>query len=152
MEKEPIVLGVLDKVLIPIIIAAITYIIAKKQITNSSITQFRQKWIDDLRNCISIYIAKAEMISMLDLNDDEQYFKHFKELSQMQNKIALMLNPLEKDHNQLIEITEEIRELIHDEDVDDEELEKRLDKKIAVLLDVSKIVLKKEWNVIKKGK
>ena len=152
MEKEPLLLAILDRLCIPIIVAVITYVIAKKQIVNSGVTQFRQKWIDDLRNSISIFIAQAEMISMLDFDDDKQYFENFQDLSQMQNKIELMLNPLEEDHNQLIEIANKIREIIHDENIDDDELEEVLNKKIDELLDISKAVLKKEWIVIKQGR
>lgn len=151
MNIDPKVWDVFEKACVPVIVAVITYVITKKQATNTIVIQSRQKWIDDLRNCISLYIAKAEMISMLEL-DDDQYFDHFTELSQTQNKIALMLNPYEKEHNGVIIIMEEIRELIHEEDIDEDELEKSLDKKIVDLLKVAQGVLKNEWSIIKTGK
>jgi len=120
----------LGKICIPLIIGYITYIIAKKQITSTGVTQFRQKWIDNLRDAISLYIAKAEMISMLDFDDDEKYFEHFKELSQMQYKIELMLNSSEKDHNEVIEYVGNIRDLIHDEEIHEDELDERLNELI----------------------
>jgi hypothetical protein len=151
MNIDPKVWDVFEKACVPVIVAVITYVITKKQATNTIVIQSRQKWIDDLRNCISLYIAKAEMISMLEL-DDDQYFDHFTELSQTQNKIALMLNTYEKEHNGVIIIMEEIRELIHEEDIDEDELEKSLDKKIVDLLKVAQGVLKNEWSIIKTGK
>lgn len=54
-----------------------------------------------MREAISLFIAKAEMIAMLNLDDDENYFEHYKELSTT-NKIELMLNPDEKGHNKII--------------------------------------------------
>lgn len=146
------VLDLLGKVCIPIIIGVITFIVAKKQITNAGVTQFRQKWIDNLRDAISIYIAKAEMISMLDFDDDKTYFEHFKELSQMQYKIELMLNSSESDHADIVEIIGEIRDIIHDEDINEDELENNLGELILELVEVSKRVLKREWSIVKKGK
>ena len=131
----------------------VTYIVSKQNRWNAGVTQFRQKWIDNLRDSISLYIAKAEMISMLDLDDDEKYYTHFEDLSRMQNKVELLLNPNENDHNNLIAKMEEIRELIHDENEEDLDLfEKLVDNKIKELLIISKAVLKKEWNVVKNGK
>jgi len=65
------ILDILGKICIPLFIVLITFVIARKQIINTGVTQFRQKWIDNLRDAISLYIAKAEMISILDLDDEE---------------------------------------------------------------------------------
>lgn len=138
------------KVLIPLIIGWVSYKIARRQISNSGVTQFRQKWIDNVRDAISVFIAKAEVISMLDYDEDEAYFEHFKELSQMQHKIELFLNPQEEDHNEIVELLNDIREIIHEETID-EKLEDKMYDKIQKLLNVSKRVLKREWNVVKKG-
>jgi hypothetical protein len=128
-------------------------IIAEKQIISSSITQFRQKWIDNLRDAISLFAAKAEMIAMLEPDEDEQYIAHFKELSMMEYKIQLMLNLEEKDHEELITLVEDIRELIHDEEsYEDDAFDEILDEGIAELLEVSAKVLKREWNVVKQGR
>lgn len=146
------VFNLISQILIPVLVAIITYIIAKKQITNAGVTQFRQNWIDNLREAISAYIAKAEMISMLDYDDDENYFEHFKDLSRMQYKIELLLNPNEDDHKEVVNLISDIRDVIHEEDIEDDKLDKRIDDLIDRLLDVSKNVLKREWNVVKKGK
>lgn len=142
----------ISTIVIPLFVIGITFLIAKRQILNTGVTQFRQQWIDNLRESISIFIAKAEMISMLDLDDDDGYLEHFKELSQTHHKIELMLNPEEDDHNKIIEKLDEIRELIHDEEIGEDELEEKLDNVIVELLEVSKRTLKREWNVVKKGK
>lgn len=130
----------------------VTYVIAQKQIKNTGVTQFRQKWIDDLRDSISIYIAKAEVIAMLDFDNDELYFSHSKELFQMQYKIELMLNPFEIDHNKINDAIEDIRSIIHDRELKHDDATEILDKNISKLLKVSKEVLKKEWKVVKDGK
>ena len=151
MEKINLA-DILSNICIPLIIGWITFIIAKRQIRGSGVTQFRQQWINDLRESISLFITKAELISMLDLDDDETYFDCFEELSQTQNKIELMLNPEEDDHNEVIAILDNMRELAHDEKLREDKLEARMNKEIEKLLAVSKRVLKREWNVVKKGR
>jgi hypothetical protein len=151
MDQSEII-TVVSSVLIPLIIGTVTFLIAKKQIINTGITQFRQRWIDELRNSISIYISKAEMIAMLEYDEEELYFEYFEELSQMHSKIELMLNPNEAEHNSLLGCISKIRDLIHKEGIKVEKLEKNLDKAIGQLLIISKTVLKKEWEVVKGGK
>jgi len=144
--------GIAINASISVIAVIVTYIVAKQNRWNTGVTQFRQKWIDNLRDAISLFIAKAEMISMLDL-DDEAYYDHYEELSQMHTKVELLLNPIEDDHNELVEKMNEIRELIHDEITEDaDEFENMVDNKVKELLIISKRVLKKEWIVVKTGK
>jgi len=155
LESANIKLDLIDllgKICIPVIIGYITFAVAKKQITNAGVTQFRQKWIENLRDSLSIFIAKAEMISMLDFDEDEEYFEHFKELSQMQHKVELLLNPTETDHNEIVALIGDIRELVHDKEIQEDELDTIMDEKIEGLMEVSKRVMKREWNVVKKGR
>jgi len=155
ITNEPInwtaITDVLEKVLIPVIIGYITYQISKKQIINAGITQFRQRWIDELREAVTLYIAKAEMIAMLEFGDNEKYSEHFQQLVQMQYQIELMLNPGEEDHNKINIITTNIRNVVHDEHIDNNTLDRLLTHKIDQLLKATKVVLKKEWAVVKKG-
>lgn len=142
------IIDLLGKICIPVIIGAITFIIAKRQITNAGVTQFRQKWIDNLRDSISKYVAQAETISMLELNDDISYFREFKELAQTQHKIELMLNREESDHSEIIGHISDIRDLIHENKIDQD----KFNEMIKALIGVSQDVLKREWKVVKKGK
>lgn len=50
------VVDLLGKICIPLVIGFISYFIAKKNINATGITQFRQKWIDTLRESI-VYSA-----------------------------------------------------------------------------------------------
>jgi len=144
--------GIAINALVAIIAVTVTYIAGKRNRWNSGVTQFRQEWINDLRQAISLFIAKAEVISMLDLDDDE-YYEHYQELSESNNMVELLLNPNEDQHNELISKMDEIRELIHDETYNDpDKFEKKVDKKVMELLEISKAVLKTEWNVVKRGK
>jgi hypothetical protein len=146
------IVDLLGKICIPLIIGWITFVIAKRNIINTGVTQFRQQWIDNLRNSISVFIAKAEVISLMDFEEDEPYTEQFEELCQMQYKIELLLNPLEDNHNEIISLLESIREIIHDEKISDARMDKELSRNIDDLLDITKTVLKEEWNIVKKGK
>ena len=144
--------GVIINAMVSALAIFVTYIVAKQNRWNTGVTQFRQQWINNLRDAISLFIAKAELISMLDL-DDNAYYAHFEELSQMNSKIELLLNPTEDDHNELVDKMGEIRELIHSEITEDfEEFEDMVENNVQELLEISKRVLKKEWNVVKQGK
>jgi peptidoglycan hydrolase CwlO-like protein len=136
---------IFSSILIPIIIGFITYIIAKKQITNTGITQFRQQWINSLRDTLSNFISLAEYTNVQ--QDQEKIKEAFKEITAAEFKIELLLNPLEEDHKKLTEKMREIRDLIYYPQDND-----TLDFHIAELLDISKKVLKREWNVVKTGR
>ncbi|ESU28726.1 hypothetical protein FLJC2902T_13190 [Flavobacterium limnosediminis JC2902] len=140
-----IVITILTSILIPIIIGFITYIIAKKQIINTGVTQFRQQWINSLRDTISVFISRAEYTSIQE--NQEKIKEAFREIVEAEFKIELLLNPSEEDHNKLVEKMREIRDLIYfvpDNDT--------LDIHIEELLAITKKVLKREWNVVKSGK
>jgi hypothetical protein len=62
--------GIAINAFISVTAVIVTYIVAKQNRWNTGVTQFRQRWIDNLRDAISLFIAKAEMIYMLDLDDD----------------------------------------------------------------------------------
>ena len=140
-----IISSILSSILIPIIIGFITYIIAKKQIINTGVTQFRQQWINSLRDTLSTFISLAEYTNVIE--NKIKIKEAFREITAAEFKIELLLNPLEEDHNKLIEKMRKIRDLIYffpDNDT--------LDTHIDELLEISKKILKREWNVVKKGK
>lgn len=148
-------LNLIEKIIIPVIIpialAFFSFHIAKQQIINAGVTQFRQQWIEDLRESVSTFIAKAELIAMTDLEDDQNYMEHIQELSESQNRIELMLNPLEDEHNKIVEGLVAIRALIHDSKISDKKLAERLDANTVTLLSATKRVLKSEWLRVKKA-
>lgn len=140
-------LDLVDKLGIAIIVAIVSYYLAKRQLNNTNILQYRQKWIDDFRDGISLFISEAERISMLEM-DDDRYFDYFKDFSQAQNNIELMLDIENELHNGVSEVMDEIRGIIHERKIDEEKLNSEID----VLLDTSKAVLKGQFSLIKRGK
>ncbi len=141
----------LGTILIPVLVSYITYLIAKKQITNAGVTQFRQQWIENLRNSISDYISKAEFLLLeikTNQRNDQYLIDIYQELLKLRYKIDLMLNPLEDDHKKIIDYLVKIRNGIYDKNV----TVFALQTEISQLNEFTKKVLKMEWNVVKSGK
>lgn len=128
-------------------------VIAKKQITNAGVTQFRQQWIDNLRNSVSDYLSAVDGIIFYSVyvnhHFDIKQSDLIKDLKMKQYKVLLLINPLEKDHIQLVELINEISKLIETPDAGNQKLIKT---KIENLVNDMQKVLKKEWEVVKKGK
>jgi predicted RNA-binding protein with EMAP domain len=139
-------ISLIGTILIPIIIGFITYIIAKKQITNTGITQFRQQWINSLRDTLSLFIARVEYTIIQE--DNIKIKEAFHEMVEAKFKAEMLLNPNEDDHNALVKKMQEIRHMVYE----DESVENKIDDEVEKLLTISKRVLKREWNVVKKGK
>jgi hypothetical protein len=103
--------------------------------------------MEDFRSTVSLFIAKAETVSIIDLDDDESYMKHFQEFVQTQMKIELLLDYENDDHNQFISKLEELRDIIHKKNVNN----KKMQECINEILEAAKDALYDEWMIIKKG-
>jgi len=106
-------LDLLGKLCIPLVIAFVSYLLAKRQLNSSNVNQFRQRWMEDFRSTVSLFIAKAETVSIIDLDDSESYMKHFQEFVQTQMKIELLLNYEDDDHSKFVKKLNELRGIIH---------------------------------------
>jgi len=147
MVIQNYIIEMLRYLLIPLVIAFVSYYLAKRQLNSSNINLFRQRWMEDLRSNVSLFIAKAETISIIDLDDDEAYMKHFQELVQTQMKVELLLDSEEEDHNKLIEEMDKLRDLIHEKEINDEKVQ----DSIYHILESTKDALYNEWMIIKKA-
>lgn len=145
-EVYTIIEKIVVPAIIPIAISFLTYRIAKNQIINSGVTQFRQQWINHLRSALSQFISRAEYIFIAE-EDGEHVNIAYREMVEAQYQIELMLNPNENDHNDLIELLEDLRSGLYDGKL----TESQFDECLIDLLACSKIVLKREWVVVKKG-
>jgi len=78
----------------------------------------------------------------------ERVSTRFADMCQAQFKVELLLNPNETDHGEIVDKMREIRMLVFLKEDHSEQIDILIDE----LLSVSKKVLKREWNVVKKGK
>ena len=78
--------------------------VANRQIKASVLAANRQQWINTLRNELCEYIAMVFAFSLRSAASkewSEDYANTLKELSRIESKIVLLLNPTESDHAEL---------------------------------------------------
>lgn len=149
-----IALGAIAAAFITGAFSFVNLIIAKDQKTS----EFRQEWIDRLRDDISAFTSKVEYVSAM-YNFHQRHPKvdyetfansispNLMEIANTHHRIKLRLNP--KEHEVLIRLVSEINETFRDftaiSDFD------RVETRITNLIQESQIVLKREWKRVKRG-
>lgn len=136
-----------------------SYFISRQQIKATVLSGNRQQWINTLRDCIADFQTKAKIaIVEADLANHEQtsaaansgnHDEAMKTMHLLVNKIALLINPREQDHSELISRLNDL--LVHciEGDPGDREKERILQTSITT---IGQEILKREWERVKKGK
>lgn len=123
-------------------------------------TEFRQAWIDKLRDDVAEFLAYHSLMSYQirindtkkenDLEFQKNTFSLLKEeiakIERVYSSILLRLNP--KEHGQIIEKLKEIQEMYGRKGILDADL---MDNHEKELLSLFQVVLKKEWERVKSG-
>ena len=128
----------------------VTFKIAKRQI----VSPIRQKWIDELREIISEYLSQCEQLlvfgedALLNTNGiDNEKQKIYTRLLYLEQKLKLMLNPKEQEHNDLLNIisiiTDEINHGVSNIII--------FGNNIKSATTISQKILKIEWQRVKNG-
>lgn len=154
-----IALGAIAAAFITGAFSFVNLIIAKDQKTS----EFRQDWIDRLREDITAFTSHVEFLSSLyqftlqnnpaclESPQAEEFVKtiypNLREIANMHHRVKLRLNP--KEHKRLIELVTEINGLFSD--IKAISHLERVDGLIANLIDESHLVLKSEWKRVKRG-
>ncbi|MHB8058417.1 MAG: hypothetical protein ACYDHC_11055 [Desulfuromonadaceae bacterium] len=129
------------------------------------ISPMRQVWINNLRDAIADFLATAE-------KSDFQYYKHgetdlnkrkarqkiWERLSHIEAKITLMINPDESDHLELLAAITGLmcwsgdNELSYEKMTEQDEGElSNFEKRRQTIVNISRKILKEEWEVVKAG-
>ena len=129
---------------------------AKRQIFASVVSASRQNWINALRDAISEFQAIATGITIhriLEQKSEKTLAVEIQQMSQLRYKIELLFNPSEVDHQQLIEHIKTLLTvtmgLTHANDDKQREAFAKTNKQLTKQ---AQAILKREWNVVKKGK
>ena len=126
----------------------VTFEVARRQI----ISPIRQKWIDDLRELMSEFLSECERAIVIGeglglLNTENSDEALFKKLLYLERKLALMLNPREEDHVELVRlvrsITEEVQHGVGDF--------LQFGLRVADTSSLCQRILKAEWVRVKNG-
>lgn len=144
----------LGAVLAALITGALTYaglILAKEQ----KVSEFRQAWVDALRQDIADTYAAMSSLADLDRRHkavDEQYAVAARGIFDVANRatarIRLRLNPNEESSKQLLAVLDAIEQHLNASFNHDDDLLVRLERQ---LLATGGAVLKDEWEIVKLG-
>lgn len=159
MQLPDAALGATIAALISAVVVYITTVLAKEQKTS----EFRQVWIDGLRNDIAEYLAKAVTVNSVarvhtGVSEQEklklvlEVLSHVQDAQLCEYRIALRLNPLEhgKLLSKLNSFQDDLQALTH-RNLTIEQLASQKALLINSLLDESQQVLKMEWRRVKRG-
>ncbi len=134
--------------------------IANLQFKTNVLSVNRHKWIETLRDLVSILTAQlltaATVRHALDepaglvIARDPELFGRVEGLIRTAAKIELMLNPLEEDHQNLNRLMQEAIDQLRTSSppVDVEERVQRISREI---IQVAQGILKQEWGRVKSG-
>ena len=148
------------KIIVAIIAVFVSFIgllISKEQKTS----EFRQAWINTIREDISKLIGQINSVSKLVIINktsvEEEKSKTSNdvilgsvEMRELQSKIELLINPKEKEHIELIALIDNIIQELKDYD-HIFEYQKKHENNIKKLTTLSQDILKKEWDRVKDG-
>lgn len=130
-----------------------SYFIAKKQINATVISANRQQWINTLRDCVSELLSLITPIAIYSRDDmwsKNEKLEKFNRAMLLRSKIKLLINPNENDHNELVNLIEIIFSRLGKEQ--SSENDKAIGQLQISITSQSQIILKKEWERVKKGK
>jgi len=136
----------------------VSFLIAKQQFKATVISANRQQWINNLRDCIADFQTKAKIAfveTCLALNKEtavaanvKNHDEALKGMRFLVNKVALLLNPNETDHSELVLLIKQLEDLCINGDPNNREVEEKLQDSIT---STGQKILKREWERVKRG-
>lgn len=137
----------------------VSFLIARQQFKATVISANRQTWINTLRDCIADFQTKAK-IAATETNlashiigaaavDPKGFDEALKTMRFLVNRVALLINPKEADHAQLLSLLRELENFCINGDTSDHATQERLQSSIT---SAGQTVLKREWERVKRGK
>lgn len=153
MEVYIAIISAITALVAVIVGPIISWNIAKRQISASTVTTSRKQWINALRDAIADFSAKASMIYCLARNQyaDDRSIPRIEEMVELNYKIELLINPSEEDHARLAQVVTDIASSLKLAKVKKLDIDTTLDEKQAEVVSLSQKILKREWERVKRG-
>jgi len=137
---------------------AVSYIVAKRQIRASVISNSRERWTEALRDSVAEYVALLLSASMVKQNigqdpikaviEDHALLEIVQRIILVKNKIMLMTNPGESRYRELCEVVESTYQALMSEDA---EALAKIQTGAEAITRAGREVLKAEWARVKRG-
>ena len=139
--------------------SGVSYLIARQQFKATVLSANRQQWINTLRDFIADFQTKvkiaitesklAEHVALSFAANPTSFDEALKAMRLLINKTALLINPKEKDHAELLALMKKLEDLCINGDINDDEGQEKLQSAVT---SIGQNVLKREWDRVKKGK
>jgi hypothetical protein len=126
--------------------------VARDQISASTVSASRQKWIDSLRDTIAEFLAVAGQQSYLALKDEGAAWADDASAQRvvlLRARIALLINPRETDHRELFQMVTELMSLVRA--MRDPAARRRSSELHHDITEKAQAILKREWERVKSG-
>jgi len=128
---------------------------ANKQASVAVRSNNRQAWINSLRDALAEFSSVARVITLAKEFDDQ--YARVEKLYFLEQKMALLLNPNEEDHENLLHVATEARKAViailafKEKPEQRDEQHQQLKKSLSELTSVAQPILKKEWERVKRA-
>lgn len=131
---------------------AVSMYVARRQIRASVVSTSRQKWIDSLRDDLAQVYTAIHVLGLqrsLDTISNEELHARMAELTLLESRITLRLNPNEEDHQTILS---SIRESIQAMGAGSETAKRTaVQTQLVHLQKSAQVSLKREWQRVKNG-
>ena len=135
-----------------IISPAVSVYVARRQIRASVVSASRQKWIDSLRDDLAQVYTAIHVLGLqrsLELISDDELHARMAELTLLESRISLRLNPKEEDHRAILS---SIHESIQAMGAGSETAKRAaIQTHLSHLQQNAQVALKREWERVKNG-
>jgi hypothetical protein len=124
---------------------------ARRQLSASVVSISRQAWIDKLRDAVAEFQSVLVNLGfrggvVMELGVDED--KQFERAVYLRSRVALLVNPLEGDHQRLVILLDKALSVAHAVGPD---RRRAMAETQAEITSLAQIILKREWVRVKAG-
>lgn len=151
MTIEPALISATTALVAVVVSPIVAIYVAKRQIRASVVSANRQKWIDQLRDCLAELITALRFLNLRRDGsvalEPHEWLERYQRAFLLSSKVALLLNPQENDHMALHAALKEAGSLLLSNNDDRQQI-------VAVtqrILEQSQAILKREWERVKSG-
>ena len=154
MNITPEMVTAITALLAVVVGPLVSICVAKKQINATVLSTSRQEWINKLRNVLAELITIVRHVppayAANSITNQEAISKHG-ELTEKIELVKLLLNSKESDHQELVRLvtsaSTQVKDAINQRQGNASKLEEAAERVVAQ----SQIILKREWERVKKG-
>jgi hypothetical protein len=138
----------------------VTLYVARTQMRVTVRSANRQRWIDEFRDVIAHFCSELAIAAQgretivkdgrIVIQAESEFLRSFGKLVYTANKIRLMINPLERDHQELLEIIDRMFERFrtappnHDLQSEGQEI-------VRQIVSMSLAIIRREWLRVQRG-